>query len=1049
MPRTCGSADWRWVAEFGSVAILRLWTLSAPKTAKNSRSRASDRFCVWRGPLRAARAGVDVGGPRKDRGVTSWRELIPASGAEPHAALALGIELRQREAYDPARWEARAVVPVTPRLLAQRQDDLQLAARPLVRGARDAWIRADATWETVRRSAGRFDPAHVQWFAELFALAQAFRTTGPFAPAGDTVALDGVTSPLLWPHLDAAVELGIPIVSMNPQQSVRLAGEATARVALDAVGGGALRISADLTLEGDTVDATRARAIGESGLFVFELDRDPVPIVLAPVALPAPLPTLLGTAGVDVPRTEADEFVAEVYPRLARRAPLSVGAGVPAPPPDRPALEVAVAYADDDVAYRLEWVYPGARRVAYDATDDAERDLRAEAQIGERFETAWMAASDLPVAPRANLHDADAAVFATRVLPAIDVLDEVRVRTTGTAPTFRELRGDPSLRITAVESLDRDWFDLGIVVTIEGRTIPFGTLFSALSRGRTRIKLSDGAWFSLAHPALQRLRDLLEEAAALDEWETGPRLPRTHLALWAEFEDLADQSEAAVEWRGLARALRAVAEVPEVPTPSGFRAELRPYQREGLSWLALLHRHRLGGILADDMGLGKTLQFLALIAHAKAAGERRPWLVVAPTSVLPTWRDEVARFAPDLRVAMVEATAVRRQSAITDIAGGVDIVVAPYGVVRADAAEFAEPHWAGVVLDEAQFVKNPATRIHRAIAALQTDAVFAATGTPIENGLDDLWALLSLTAPGLFPSIRQFREDYTRAIEQLPSDAPTALSAAAASAHREKTLDRLRRRVRPFLLRRTKDVVASDLPPKQEQEIAVPLGPAHQELYDRVLQRERQKVLGLLDDLDRQRFIVFRSLTLLRMLALAPGLVDDRDAHLGSAKLDVLLDRLVEVAAEGHRALVFSQFTSFLDLAAERLDAAGLAYAHLDGSTARRGEVIDGFRKGDAPVFLISLKAGGFGLTLTEAEYVFLLDPWWNPAAENQAIDRVHRIGQTKSVFVYRLIAAGTVEEKVRALQHRKAALFDAVIDDDDAFAAALDADDIRGLLGP
>ncbi|SDO94406.1 Superfamily II DNA or RNA helicase, SNF2 family [Microbacterium testaceum StLB037] len=981
--------------------------------------------------------------------MTSWRELIPASGAEPHAALALGIELRQREAYDPARWEARAVVPVTPRLLAQRQDDLQLAARPLVRGARDAWIRADATWETVRRSAGRFDPAHVQWFAELFALAQAFRTTGPFAPAGDTVALDAVSSPLLWPHLDAAAELGIPIVSMNPQQSVRLAGEATARVALDAVGGGALRISADLTLEGDTVDATRARAIGESGLFVFELDRDPVPIVLAPVALPAPLPTLLGTAGVDVPRTEADEFVAEVYPRLARRAPLSVGAGVPAPPPDRPTLEVAVAYADDDVAYRLEWVYPGARRVAYDATDDAERDLRAEAQIGERFETAWMAASDLPVAPRANLHDADAAVFATRVLPAIDVLDEVRVRTTGTAPTFRELRGDPSLRITAVESLDRDWFDLGIVVTIEGRTIPFGTLFSALSRGRTRIKLSDGAWFSLAHPALQRLRDLLEEAAALDEWETGPRLPRTHLALWAEFEDLADQSEAAVEWRGLARALRAVAEVPEVPTPSGFRAELRPYQREGLSWLALLHRHRLGGILADDMGLGKTLQFLALIAHAKAAGERRPWLVVAPTSVLPTWRDEVARFAPDLRVAMVEATAVRRQSAITDIAGGVDIVVAPYGVVRADAAEFAEPHWAGVVLDEAQFVKNPATRIHRAIAALQTDAVFAATGTPIENGLDDLWALLSLTAPGLFPSIRQFREDYTRAIEQLPSDAPTALSAAAASAHREKTLDRLRRRVRPFLLRRTKDVVASDLPPKQEQEIAVPLGPAHQELYDRVLQRERQKVLGLLDDLDRQRFIVFRSLTLLRMLALAPGLVDDRDAHLGSAKLDVLLDRLVEVAAEGHRALVFSQFTSFLDLAAERLDAAGLAYAHLDGSTARRGEVIDGFRKGDAPVFLISLKAGGFGLTLTEAEYVFLLDPWWNPAAENQAIDRVHRIGQTKSVFVYRLIAAGTVEEKVRALQHRKAALFDAVIDDDDAFAAALDADDIRGLLGP
>lgn len=986
--------------------------------------------------------------------MSSWRDLLPGTPPLTFDALALGIELRQREAYDPARWEARAVVPVTPRLLARRQDDLQLVARPLVRGARDAWIRADATWDAVRRGAGRFEPAQVRWFAELHALAQALRTTGPFAPSGDTVALDAVDSPLLWPHLAAAEALGIPLVAMNAQQRVRLARGATVRVALDAVGGGALRVSADLEIDGQPTDAAHARALGDAGLFAFAIEVDPVPIVLAPVALPAPLPSLLGAPPIEVPPAEAAEFVAEVYPRLARRAPLSVGAGVPAPPAARPTLEVAVTYADDDVDYALTWVYPGGLRLAYDADDTGghggvDRDTRAEAQIGERIETAWSAASDLPVAASATLRDADAAVFATRVLTALDVLDEVRVRTSGTAPSFRELRGDPRLRITAVESADRDWFDLGIIVTIDGRTIPFGTLFSALSRGRTRIKLSDGAWFSLAHPALQRLRELLDEAAGLDEWETGPRLPRTHLALWAEFEDLADQSEAAVEWRGLARALREIGEVPEVAPPPGFLADLRPYQREGLSWLALLHTHRLGGILADDMGLGKTLQLLALIAHARSRGDARPWLVVAPTSVLPTWRDEAAGFVPDLRVRVVEATAVRRTTSIAEVAAEADVVVAPYGVVRTDAAEFAVPHWAGVVLDEAQFVKNPATRIHRAIAAMRTDAVFAATGTPLENGLDDLWALLSLTAPGLFPSIRQFREDYTRAIEQVPSDAPTALSAAAASAHREKMLDRLRRRVRPFLLRRTKDVVASDLPPKQEQELVVALGPAHQELYDRVLQRERQKVLGLLDDLDRQRFIVFRSLTLLRMLALAPGLVDERDVHLGSAKLDALLERLVEVAAEGHRALVFSQFTSFLDLAAERLDAAGLAYAHLDGSTARRGEVVEGFRGGEAPVFLISLKAGGFGLTLTEAEYVFVLDPWWNPAAENQAIDRAHRIGQTRSVFVYRLIAAGTVEEKVRELQHRKAALFDAVIDDGEAFASALDADDIRQLLGP
>ena len=980
--------------------------------------------------------------------MTSWRDLVAGGPARAYDALALGIELRQRDAYDPARWGARAVVAVTPRALARRQDDLQLVARPLVQGAREAWIKADATWDAVRRSTGRFDPAHARWFAELHAIAQALRTTGAFAASGDTLALDTVDAPLLWPHLAAARGLGIPLVPMHPQQSVHLADAATARLAIDRAPDGGLRLSAAVRIDDDPVDAAHARPIGASGLFAYALDVDPVPIVLAPADLPDPLPRLLG-AGVDIPASDADEFLAEAYPALARRSPLVVGPGVPPPPPSRPVLAVEVAYEGDQVTYALAWAYPGGERVDWPGAQTGQSDeADARAEVADRVEAAWAAASDLALTAAATLRDADAAVFATRVLPAIDALAEVRVRTTGTPPPFRELRGDPTLRITAVESADRDWFDLGIVVTIDGRTIPFGTLFSALSRGRTRIKLSDGAWFSLAHPALQRLRDLLDEAAALDEWQTGPRLPRTHLALWAEFEDLADESEAAIEWRGLARALADVTAVPAVPTPSGFLAELRPYQREGLSWLALLHRHRLGGILADDMGLGKTLQLLALIAHTRTLPDPRPWLVIAPTSVLPTWRDEAARFAPGLHVAVVEATSVRRRQTIAHIAARADIVVAPYGVVRTDADEFAIPHWSGVVLDEAQFVKNPATRVHRAVAALRTDAVFAATGTPVENGLDDLWALLSLTAPGLFPSIRRFREDYTRAIEQLPTDQPTALSAAAASAHREKTLDRLRRRVRPFLLRRAKDVVASDLPAKQEQQITVALSPAHQELYDRVLQRERQKVLGLLDDLDRQRFIVFRSLTLLRMLALAPGLVDERDAHLGSAKLDELLERLVEIAAEGHRALVFSQFTSFLDLAAERLDAAGLAYAHLDGSTARRGDVVERFRAGDAPVFLISLKAGGFGLTLVEADYVFLLDPWWNPAAESQAIDRAHRIGQTRSVFVYRLIAAGTVEEKVRALQQRKAALFDAVIDDDDAFAASLEADDIRALLG-
>ncbi len=482
--------------------------------------------------------------------------------------------------------------------------------------------------------------------------------------------------------------------------------------------------------------------------------------------------------------------------------------------------------------------------------------------------------------------------------------------------------------------------------------------------------------------------------------------------------------------------------------PPGFLADLRPYQREGLSWLALLHAHRLGGILADDMGLGKTLQLLALIAHARSRGDTRPWLVVAPTSVLPTWRDEAARFVPDLRVRVVEATAVRRTTSIAEVAAEADVVVAPYGVVRTDAAEFAVPHWAGVVLDEAQFVKNPATRIHRAIAAMRTDAVFAATGTPLENGLDDLWALLSLTAPGLFPSIRQFREDYTRAIEQVPSDAPTALSAAAASAHREKMLDRLRRRVRPFLLRRTKDVVASDLPPKQEQELVVALGPAHQELYDRVLQRERQKVLGLLDDLDRQRFIVFRSLTLLRMLALAPGLVDERDAHLGPRSST----HCWSASSRSRRRGIAPWCSAVHVVPRSRGRAIGCR-----GPGVRAPRRFDGpAGRGDRGVPW----GRGAGLPHQPEGGRVRPDPHRSgvrvrarPLVEPRGRESGDRSGAPHrtdpSVFVYRLIAAGTVEEKVRELQHRKAALFDAVIDDGEAFASALDADDIRQLLGP
>ena len=306
------------------------------------------------------------------------------------------------------------------------------------------------------------------------------------------------------------------------------------------------------------------------------------------------------------------------------------------------------------------------------------------------------------------------------------------------------------------------------------------------------------------------------------------------------------------------------------------------------------------------------------------------------------------------------------------------------------------------------------------------------TGTPLENNLMELWAQLSITAPGLFPSADHFAAYYQVPIER--SEDPERLRL-------------LRARVRPLMLRRTKEEVASDLPEKLEQVLEVELSARHRRLYQLHLQRERQRILGLLDDVARHRIAILRSLTVLRQLCLDASLVDPAQSGVPSSKLDVLMDMLEEVVADGHRVLVFSQFTRFLAKARERLGAAGIEYCYLDGRTRDRPKVIAKFREGDAPVFLISLKAGGFGLNLTEADYCILLDPWWNPATETQAIDRAHRIGQERKVMVYRLVAKDTIEERVMALKARKAALFAGVMDQGGFASSEMSADDIRGLL--
>jgi superfamily II DNA or RNA helicase len=967
-----------------------------------------------------------------------WRALLGSSDEsdEDLAPLALGVELRYREARGGNPWVARPLRAATPRDVARRSGEILLGIRPLERSAASgSWVQGGATWDAVRRSSARYGRERSRWFADLLSIARDSLLSGT---AGDWLLVDHLESRLLWSHLRAGALLGIALVPTQKDVDVVLADRVSVRAEITRTDEGALEVSGVVELDDETVAAADVRPIGRSGVYAVTSHGHRVRVALAETPLTDSVHALLAAPrALVVPRADEEAFLREAYPLLARRIDVR-GTRVALPPLPLPTLVLRLAFhRGDTVRFAFEWDYLGFGRVPFEDSADGVRDRAAEIALLGPVAALWQQTTGEELSQAGAFHDVEAAEFVTHLVPRLEI-EGVAVEVSGRRKTYQELTGEPDVTVSTVESSDPDWFDLGVLVRIDGRLIPFEPLFTALTKGRNKLLLVDGSYFSLQHPALDRLRELLEEAAELDEWETGPRISRHQTDLWEEFEDLADQALPAVSWRATAEGLRASTGVPPARMPQGITAELRAYQKEGFDWLAFLWEHRLGGILADDMGLGKTLQVLTLIAHARESGERRPFLVIAPTSVAGTWKSEAARFAPGLTVQVRGAT---RSSGLAEPFGA-DVVVTTYAIARLDADAFAAVEWAGIVLDEAQFVKNPATKLHRAISGFRSDVTIAVTGTPLENSLSELWALLRLTAPGLFPSARKFRERYIQPIEQgkVPEN-------EEGGPYRQRRLAHLRRRIRPLVLRRTKELVASDLPPKQEQILEVELSSAHRALYEAVLQRERQKVLGLLPDLDRNRFIVFRSLTLLRMLSLSPALIDANDRRIGSRKLDVLLERVAELQEEGHRALVFSQFTSFLDLAAERLSAAGIPYAHLDGSSRSREEIVDGFRDGGQPVFLISLKAGGFGLTLTEADYVFLLDPWWNPAAEAQAVDRTHRIGQSAQVFVYRMISVGTIEEKVLDLQRRKARLFSAVMDDDALFAQALTADDIRGLF--
>jgi superfamily II DNA or RNA helicase len=967
-----------------------------------------------------------------------WKAAVTALSERPAAPgggrtrMGLLFELREQIPRSRSQWNGPSAKSAT----GMSTGAVRLGVRPVVQSGTGNWIRGNVTWNSLGYQANRLDLATDQqrWFAQCAALHRSTREVYS-GQEPDWISLDDFQSPLFWQLLSDAPHRGISLVTGKKETSVIVGGVSS--VSIDAILPNDLHLCPTLLIDGVSHPAASAGTIGDHGVYAWAFEPRPR-FVLAPASarLSDEQKALLGRAqAVVVPARDVDEFLRDFYPRLRRTIEVtSSDASVRFPEVTPPVLVLTVAFRpSQSLAIAWEWDYDGVRKSLRGADDrdfGVERDVldRVQQLLGpqQAVPQPGVPLRDHPLTDH-TLRGLDAAHFADRVLPTLEGVVGLRVDLVGDRPDYTELTGTPTLTLTTVATDTSDWFDLGVQIRIDGRDVPFSKVFTALSKGKRTLLLVDNSYLSLDQPVFEELKRLIDEASALAEWETGVRISRYQASLWADFEDLADETVEAQAWREATAGLRAIDSLEPTALPSGLDAALRPYQKAGFDWLAFLWKHRLGGILADDMGLGKTLQALALVAHAVAGGAG-PFLVVAPTSVVSNWLTEATRFVPSLTVRGVTST----KQPIDELAAGAHIVVTSYALFRLGFEQYQELDWSGLILDEAQFVKNAASRAHEAAASLSAPFKLAITGTPMENSLTDLWSLFQIVAPGLFPSGRRFAEEYVR---------PIAAGGAP------ELIAKLRRRIRPLMMRRTKDLVAPELPAKQEQVLRIDLAPRHRRLYDTVLQKERQKLLGLIQDLDRNRFIVFRSLTLLRMLSLDASLVDDAYADIPSSKLDALFEQLDDVVSEGHRALVFSQFTSFLRIAAGRLDAAGIAYEYLDGSTRHRAEVIARFRTGNAPVFLISLKAGGFGLNLTEADYVFLLDPWWNPATEAQAVDRTHRIGQTRSVNVYRLVATGTIEEKVMALRDRKARLFDAVMDDDAVFSAALTADDIRGLL--
>ncbi|GGH10586.1 DEAD/DEAH box helicase [Pedobacter zeae] len=575
---------------------------------------------------------------------------------------------------------------------------------------------------------------------------------------------------------------------------------------------------------------------------------------------------------------------------------------------------------------------------------------------------------------------------------------------------------------------ENDWFDIHAVVWFGKYQIPFLSLKQHILHKKREFLLPDGEvaiipdkWFT----QYGSLFSLAEAGKSL-------KLKKHHIGL---INDLAEDSLANVTLERKLQRLSDFEDIADTQMPANFKGSLRDYQKAGYNWFSFLREYNFGGCLADDMGLGKTIQTLAMLQKVKeddqAQGLRTSSLIIMPTSLIYNWLTEAKKFTPKLKI--LAHTGSNRNKDVANFAN-YDIIITTYGVTRVDVDELKNFYFNYIILDESQNIKNPASKSFKAVRSLKSKHRLILSGTPVENSVSDLWSQLTFLNPGLLGTQAFFFEEYVQAIEKKKD---------------EEKARKLQSIIKPFVLRRTKEQVAAELPPKTEQVIYCDMSEDQAAYYEKTKSAYRNDLLQSMDDgtFAQKQVQLLQGLTALRQLANHPVMIDGEYLS-DSGKFENVIHTLDNVLKGGHKVLVFSQFVKHLDIFKKHFETENISFAYLDGATRNRGEIVAEFQQNiDLKVFLISIKAGGVGLNLTQADYVFILDPWWNPAVEQQAIDRTHRIGQDKKVFIYKFIAKDTVEEKILALQNRKKSLANSLITTEESFFKSLSKDDIREIL--